>query len=671
MKSFTRFVAIIMTVLLLIPQNVWAAAGPDRDTALQGASENILEETGSDVGVTGVTVTPEVYKMAVGDTAALKATVTPENATDPTVKWSSTNIYTVSVNAAGVITANKTGKATITAKTVDGEHEASCVVTVIAEAVHVSSVTVSPAALSLYRGDTSVLTATIEPSDATYQTVTWTSSNPAAVSVDEDGNVTALKAGYSVVRAETTDGGHISSCSVTVKEPVTDITISPSNVSLRRGYTEDLKAVISPSDATDQTVTWTSSDTAVATVDSQGIVTAVDGGTAVITAKANGGRSVTDTCTVTVGYSFTPPTTEYTLLPGESRRLELNSTGQYLYGVKWQVVSSSPSNCVTVKNGIVTAKNLSASSFNATAVVSATHSDFGVICFDITVDRTVPKTQDLLDADSTFRIKSYKISARKTLTTNVGVSRYPKVTVSLPKVLQGREVKYTMHTTGVCEIGDPSYNKNGSKAVFEILPLEPGATYVTWSVQNAAGRTASACTKIIVKQPVYYLDIEEESLNLAVGAGQYLTVFDTMDNTNAKDLSFSVKGKGLKVSKSGYVMGTVPGVTGTVTVKCGSVKDVIPVTVDDTDLTYVCFTKPSFSVKAPKLLSYKTSKVVLKTNVKKKDYSMLTWKIPGNPEGLEVVEGTVYVTEDAVPGSYIVKATSSGYNTACCELIVK
>ena len=162
--------------------------------------------------------------------------------------------------------------------------------------VAVSSVSVSPATLSLVAGDTSNLTATVSPSNATDKTVRWSSSNSFVASVD-NGKVTAVAEGSANITA--TAGGKSATCEVTVSAkiiPVTDISIEQASVSIEVGETTKLTAMVSPSDATNATVTWSSSDQTIATVDN-GTVSAIKEGTAIITATA-GDKSAT--CEVAV-----------------------------------------------------------------------------------------------------------------------------------------------------------------------------------------------------------------------------------------------------------------------------------------------------------------------------------------------------------------------------------
>lgn len=166
--------------------------------------------------------------------------------------------------------------------------------------VHVTGVSVSPATLSLVEGTSDQLRATVTPSDAANKSVSWTSSATAIATVDNTGKVTAVSAGTATITVKTADGGKTATCAVTVTTkviPVTGISIEEgATAEVEEGKTVTLTAKVQPDNATDKTVTWTTSNKAIATV-ADGVVTGVAAGQAVITAKAGDKEA---TCTVTV-----------------------------------------------------------------------------------------------------------------------------------------------------------------------------------------------------------------------------------------------------------------------------------------------------------------------------------------------------------------------------------
>ena len=165
----------------------------------------------------------------------------------------------------------------------------------------VSSVSLNQTELALEEGQTAQLTATVKPDNATDKAVSWSSSKPAVASVDQSGNVTAVKAGIADITVKTNSGGKTAACRVTVasKIPATGVSVNPASLSLAEGESATLSAVFKPEDANTETVEWKSSNTSVATVDASGKVTGVKSGTANITVKTSPG-GFTATCAVKV-----------------------------------------------------------------------------------------------------------------------------------------------------------------------------------------------------------------------------------------------------------------------------------------------------------------------------------------------------------------------------------
>lgn len=235
--------------------------------------------------------------VEAGKTAALAATVKPDTASNKAVTWASSNNAVATVSAAGVVTAVTPGTATVTATTVDGNVKADCSVTVTP--AKATGVTVNPTTLTLLEGKTGTVTASVLPAGAD-QTVNWSSSN-AAVATVSAGVVTAVAAGTATIKAETLDGTQSAICTVTVNPIVhpTSINLDKTSASLIEAKLLTLTATVDPN-ATDKSVTWSSSNKAVASVSAKGVVTGVDPGTAVITVKSVDTPAVTASCTVTV-----------------------------------------------------------------------------------------------------------------------------------------------------------------------------------------------------------------------------------------------------------------------------------------------------------------------------------------------------------------------------------
>ncbi len=251
------------------------------------------------IDISDVTLNPESWIGKPGDTVAIVATVTPSDATDPTLTWTSSDESVATVDKDGKVTAVGPGTATITATAIN-DVSADCEVTVEEPTIEVTEVTLDPESWTGKPGDTVTIAATVTPSDATDPTLTWTSSDESVATVDKDGKVTAVGPGTATITA-TAINDVSADCEVTVEEPtieVTEVTLDPESWTGKPGDTVTIAATVTPSDATDPTLTWTSSDESVATVDEEGNVTAVGPGTATITATAT--NDVSADCEVTV-----------------------------------------------------------------------------------------------------------------------------------------------------------------------------------------------------------------------------------------------------------------------------------------------------------------------------------------------------------------------------------
>ena len=236
-------------------------------------------------------------------TLRLTATVLPENCRNNTLKWSSDNEEVATVDENGLVTAVSVGEANITATAVDGSGvTATCKVTVTPKLV--TSVTLDQSELTIERTYTAQLSATIAPEDADNRTVSWTSDNEEVATVDENGQVTAVGVGEANITATAADGSGITAtCKVTVTPKlVTSVTLDESELTIEKNFTEQLTATVAPDDADNLSLTWTSDNEEVATVDENGLVTAVGEGTATITATANDGSGVSASCVVTVTF---------------------------------------------------------------------------------------------------------------------------------------------------------------------------------------------------------------------------------------------------------------------------------------------------------------------------------------------------------------------------------
>ena len=268
-------------------------------TVLQPASEIVIDFAAS--GIEGEDLT-----LNVGETKTIAVTVTPANSTDK-LTWSSSNAEIATVDAEGKITAVKAGEATVTVTTESGK-SASLKVTVLQPA---SEIVIDFAAsgiegedLTLNVGETKTIAVTVTPANSTDK-LSWSSSNTEIATVDAEGKITAIKAGEATVTV-TTESGKSASLKVTVLQPVEDIVIdfngmgiSGDELEMHVGDSKEIVVTVNPEDASDKSLTFVSADTEVATVNEDGVITAVALGNTTITITAGNGVSATLKVTVT------------------------------------------------------------------------------------------------------------------------------------------------------------------------------------------------------------------------------------------------------------------------------------------------------------------------------------------------------------------------------------
>ena len=257
------------------------------------------------VAVSGVALDKKVATINVGKTVTVKATVTPANAANKTLAWTSSNTKIATVSN-GVVKGVKAGRVVITAKTTDGSNiSATCTVTVKQP---VTSISLSKKA-TMYTGKKLTLKAKVNPANASNKALTWKSYNTKIAKVASNGVVTGVKAGTVKITATAKDGSRKSAtCTVTVRQSVSKITLSKTNVVLpKKGSSYNVKVTVAPKNAYNKNVAVKSAKTKVAKVSASTVksgktvkITAVKKGTTKVVFTAKDGSKKSATCKVTV-----------------------------------------------------------------------------------------------------------------------------------------------------------------------------------------------------------------------------------------------------------------------------------------------------------------------------------------------------------------------------------
>ena len=258
------------------------------------------------ISVEGVTISPKDITLDLGVTRKFESIITPSNAVNKLVTWSSSNPNVATVDQYGFVTTKAKGTTYITIITDDGKFTDTSKVTVNSAIIPVAGVTIDPDVLTICSGETVTLSAVIAPINATNQDVTWESSNRFVATVDDNGVVSALTYGTCQITAKSVDGEHKGICSLTVINAsipvkVKEIEIIPNSVTIYNDGSEyQLEAKITPSNATNQNVTWTSLNPDICSVSSDGKIKALTSGkVALIQVTSEDGNKIA-TCRVVI-----------------------------------------------------------------------------------------------------------------------------------------------------------------------------------------------------------------------------------------------------------------------------------------------------------------------------------------------------------------------------------
>ena len=488
------------------------------------------------VPVSSVTLNKTTLSLQKGKSEALTAIVKPDDATNKDVTWSSSDPSVASVDKYGIVTGQKSGSATI--KAMAGDKSATCSVTVTTP---VESITLDRISVTLEEGQTTTLVATINPSDADNKTVTWSSSNSQVATVS-GGVVTAVAEGTAVITASA--DGKEAKCSVTVQNSViqvTSVTLNKSTLSLQKGQSETLTATVKPTNATDKTVTWSSSDATIVSVDQNGLVSALKSGTATVMAKA-GEKSATCTVTVTTPVvSVTLDRSSVTLEEGQSTTLTatISPNDADEKTVSW---SSSDTHVATVSNGVVTAEK------EGSAVITASAGGKQATCV-ITVQKHVVPVTSVTINKSTLNLKK-------------GESETLVATVN-PSDATDKTVTWSSRDASIAIV-----DQNGTVAA-----LSSG----TVIIEAKAGEQSANCT-VTVTTPVELVTLDITSITLEEGQSTTLTATITPSDADEKTVTWTSSDTRVATVNNGVVTAVAEG-NATITASAGGKEATCRVTV--------------------------------------------------------------------------------------------
>lgn len=352
--------------------------------------------------VTGINLNEHEIFMNIGEKYSISVVISPLDADDQRISWTSNDTTIATVDQNGLITAIASGETKVYVTSIATGIKDSCSVVV---RKNVESVSFRESQISLDKiGDTKQLEIIISPEDATDKSVVWKSHNESICTVTDNGLVTAIGIGSTAVTVTTVDGGLTATCAVKVVQHVSNLALDKNILSIKVGETDQLHATISPENADNKGVLWSSSDESKLTVTQNGTINALKPGEVWVKAISDDNPEAKDSCKVTV----TQPVTGVTISQsscgltniGESFQLEATVLPEDASNkeVKW--TSSNEGVCM-VANGKVIATGY------GTAVVFVTTTDGGFVasCTVIVEKETIPVTSiELSQTTATLEI---------------------------------------------------------------------------------------------------------------------------------------------------------------------------------------------------------------------------------------------------------------------------
>ncbi len=577
---------------------------------------------------TSIELSKTYAAVYVTEKGTLKATVLPADAYDKSVTWSTSNSKVATVDQNGKVTAVGSGTAVITCKTNVGGVTATCTVKVLKK-VEVVSIALNKAGGNMYKGNTYQLRYEIYPENATFRNVTWSSSDPKIVSVDNNGLIKGLAAGSAVITCRSKDNPMVSAtCNVRVVVATTGVKLSHTSGSVYAGYTGQLKATVYPADATDKRVTWSSSNPAVATVDKNGKITGVKAGAAVITCKTVNG-SFKANCTVTV-----KPVIKTT-------SVTLNTKGGSMYaGTYYQLVAKVMPENASIKKVTWSTSDPSVVKVSSSGKILGMKPGTAVItCKTVDSGKTATCTVKVVPIKPTKVVLNTKGGSM-----NYGKSYQLKATV-YPENATDKRVTWTS--------SNPKAVSVSSTGV--IKALTPNSSAVITCKTVSGGVTATCTVKV---NPLKVTGIKLNYSEYGMLAGTTVTLVPTVYPTNATNKTVTWGSSDTSVAtvnQKGVV--TAKG-KGSATIYCrtndGNYTAYCKVTVTATSVLGVMLDKPSISGMVGSV-HYLSATVVPENATDKR----VVWstsdptvaRVDSNGKVTLVGKGTCFVRADSVEGN--------------------
>lgn len=455
------------------------------------------------------------------------------------IVWSS-DLNVVSYDQTGFVKASKEGKALVTVTYKVGDKELTATTTITVVEYHITDVELDKSTLELNKGDKATLTATYKPENTTDNTTKiWTSSDDKVLTVDKEGNITAVGGGKATVTVEI--AGVKATCEVTVHVPLQSISITPINKEIDAGNQKQLEVIYTPTDTTvDKKVKWESSDTSIVTVDENGIISCMKKGTATITATVDGKSATVEVKVRQPLLNITIDSSDFELIKNTNKVLTVTENpsehddSNNIKSKTWQ--SDNPTIASVDENGKVTAHKEGTTLIHAIYDVNGKKVETSV---KVTV-KEIHITEVKLDKETLSLIKGDETTI--------------KATYSPLNTTDDTEVTYKSSDDKVVTV-----DKDGN-----VVAVGGGKATITATIAGV-----NATCEVTVRVPLTGIKLESETSTLLKGQEVQLTIAKLpTDATDVlKNIEYTVDDESIAtVSANGIVKGKKDG-TVVVTVK--------------------------------------------------------------------------------------------------------
>ena len=590
---------------------------------------------------TSIVLNKTSASLKANETLTLVATVLPENATDKSVTWKSSNEAVATVDANGKVTAVAVGEATITATTADGSNlSASCKVTVVSSLAQ--SITLDKTEVSLEVTETATLVATVLPETTSNKSVEWKSSNEAVATVNNKGEVTAIAVGEATITATTADGSNLSaSCKIIVKPTLaTSITLDYTEYEMAEKAEFQLTATILPESTTNKGVVWGSSDMWIASVDENGLVRAYSVGETVITATTIDGSNLSASCKITVAKTL-------------ASSISLDKTSATLKATETLTLKATIAPATTT-NKSVTWK----SSNEAAATVDANGKVTAVAVGEATITATT--------ADGSNLSASCEIIVKPTLATSITLdyteyemaekAEFQLTATILPESTTNKGVVW-----GSSDMWIASVDENGLVRAYSV-----GETVITATTIDGSNLSAS-CKVTVVSSLAQSITLDKTEVSLEVTETATLVATVLPETTSNKSVEWKSSNEAVAtVNNKGEVTAIAVGeATITVTTVDGSnLSTSCTVTVVPTLAESIALDKTEISLEA-------TETATLVATVLPELATDKSVKWSSSDKAVAVVDENGVVTAVSVGEAIITATTTDGSNlSASCKVTV-